>query len=123
VPSLYSSDHVRFWALYLNRNSTFNIDHITIERPLDIQARRGDIPSTTSQMENLAYDALIDLLDLLVGFNAREEVQSPSQDQHCYLMIAILHQQLTKWYSKLPHGLTWEPGNIEGAPSNFFSLQ
>jgi len=74
-------------------------------------------------MENQAYDALIDLLDLLVGFNARDEVQSPSQDQHCYLMIAILHQQLTKWYCKLPQSLIWEPSNIEVAPSSFFSLQ
>lgn len=90
---------------------------------MHIHLRQGDPSPSLMQKQEVVYDALIELLELLAGFSAREELQSKSQDEHCYLMIAILHQQLLRWFSKLPQELRWSPANIEEAPSSFFSLQ
>jgi hypothetical protein len=83
----------------------------------------GNPRSLVAQKEAQVYAALIELVDIQAGFNSREELHSSIQDEHSYLMVAILRQQLLKWYSKLPKELKWAPENLEDAPASFFSLQ
>lgn len=92
-------------------------------KPTDIEERKGEPRSQLAQDADQVYGCLIDLMDLLSGFNARDEIHSSTRDENCYFTVAILYQQLLKWYSKLPEKLKWAEENIKGAPSSFFSLQ
>lgn len=118
----------RLWAIYLGRSTYIKSSEISRQAfPNKSQQLQNNasqaVASSIKSMENLSFDALLDLLDL--SAKVVELLYSrPGPLQHSdHFIVAGLDTDLKEWHSRLPERLVWTQSNIDTAPIPFFHLQ